>query len=242
MAQFWDDFTGQTVSQFPSGWSIPRSVDRTHSGSAIIVSDAGASNGIGCQLPGSQAQKGIIKDEIGAPATAVDVRFRMRRTGGLAELSQAGCLIRASDITNWTNFAVYFTGGDAIRTARVTVWTTTVLATSAAIPGWADDTAYRRVRVKLAVNGDYQVFAWADTAEEPTTPVLTGNAASLTETGKVGLYWFDQSSQCICDWIAVGTDGDVPPAGPIGGLTAPTLTAPANLSTGVALRPTFTWS
>lgn len=43
-------------------------------------------------------------------------------------------------------------------------------------------------------------------------------------------------------WYSVGTNGDTAPDGPVGGLTAPTLTAPANSVTGVALRPTFTWS
>ncbi|WP_305046338.1 fibronectin type III domain-containing protein [Geoalkalibacter sp.] len=240
MAQYWDDFSGQTPEQFPDGWEIPVNVDQTQSATALIREDALASNGITCRLPGSQSRKGIVKTEIGSVSASVDVRIRMRRNSGLTEITQAGCLIRASDVASGTNFVVFFTGGVGIRVARGTTGGTTVLATADTVPGWAVDAAWRKVRATLAPNGDYQVFAWADTAEEPTTPILTGNATSLAESGRVGLWWFHQSPQCHCDWIGVGTAGDPAPTGPIQqGPAVPTSLTVTSITTTSA---TLGWS
>lgn len=252
MAQYWFDWSNSPLGDPPNGVSVPWSVPSTFD---VVEAITGSHSVRNLRIShGANINAFLRLDALTGVAGLNDIkiRFRVNRStsGGTAQQMSGATLMSGAGTSN-RNGLTGGMHGEAMR--RITRWfnnTSTILGTTA--QSGTHDVLWRYVDFMVTDSGSLRTISTRYVREDEL-PLPTGwahedfditqtDSSVSTANQEAGLYCLQTSKTYWIDWVAVGTLGDLPPSGPVGGLIAPTLIAPANTATGVALRPTFTWS
>lgn len=207
MAQFFTDFSSDTVGSVPANWTV-------RSGSAGEHTIDTGQTGFGARYlkidhDANWHTRFITWDEIGSVA---DIEVVMR----------ASFLVNSDDYTvdigvrattnaeNTGYFGQYklTSGAGALDTYRNVSGTFTQMGTAPVSAGGAGSIHWVRMRV---VGSDFYMRAWADGASEPATWDVTQAATHITAAGVMGLASIWANATMLIDLVGVGTDGDTAP-------------------------------
>lgn len=212
MAQYFTDFTGNTVgSAPPTGWT-PR-------WDATTLWDVVAGPYTQWTTDGaSSRQDGLSWDTPGSITGDCQIAVLCRST--FATGSQCGAIIHASTAAT-SGYAVCLSGvGDELAATRLDAGAETLLTGGSFT--WTSDTDYW-IRVERT-GTTFRARAWADGGSEPGTWAFSNTDATYS-SGVIGLFARNLNGDKIFKKVGVGTAGDAAPLSAVGGATLDPITS-----------------
>jgi len=217
MAQYWTDFSGDTIGSAPADWSTFLSTPTAFE----VEADAGAEGGKALLFDGlTNTRQGASWDDIDSDANRDDVEILTRfKYDGLGTLGGAVVFGRGSGASSGTATAyyVFLRSPTEFRLARYVSGSFSALATGGTAPNAATDTY---IYCRFQITGTtIRAKVWGGTlGNEPGTWGLTTTDSSITGVGKAGI-WDFSGAGITYDWIGVGTNGDAAPSSAVGDVT-----------------------
>lgn len=235
MAQFWEDWSGSTVGNEPTGWTK----HFVTAGTLYRVEDdtsGHAPAGRRLLIDKSATDRAAITfDAVGALEADVQIRILARSlyTGSITT-QYAGPAARvagaaASETVIYGAF-VNDSSVEKIRHIEASGGTVGALNYGAVSNSWNSSGYYW---LTLTVSGGAATLTIADVASPETIIDTATSTTSVTGAGSVGIFASNTNTLIHVLAVGVGTDGDPAPySAPAGDTTAPTLTAPSASATG----------
>lgn len=216
MAQYWEDWSGSTIGQAPSGWTLKWN---TAGVTAVVEADASGPAGRRLRLTKTTASRSALTlDAVDSDPdrTTLDVRLLCRApnvaTGTAATFFGPACRVSGTAGAE-TSVQGYFRQETSSRTIAQSKYVAgTATAGEAANYSWSNDAVFW---LRCYVSGDYCFVAAYDTAGTliGSKEYLTG--ASSVPIGAAGIFAFAAQTIDVLA-VSVGTNGDpasmVPPA------------------------------
>jgi len=240
MAQYWEDWAGQTVGNEPTGWT-KRWV--TSGVTAQIVTDAAAPGGKSLRITKSaNGRFAITMDAVDSDADRANINISalvrapsnpgdsvaytffgpLGRGAGAAAAETAYYAFLREETTNARTIQINsYVGG------------TSTSATGIATPAWEFGATYW---MHLSISGTTLRFRLAAQATPQTTIKDSGDITynDISAAGWAGIFAFSLRQSDILA-VGIGTGGDAAPTeAPVVDTTAPTLSSPTSSSTGAA--------
>jgi len=212
MAQYFTDFSGETLGSIPAGWSTRWAAG---SGTFLVVEDETATGGkaLHAQDSNNSQVKGLTLDAADGDAGVENSELVMRWKGVSGfSLLILGVFARGSGSAH--SSANYYcaqmgTGAQRRIGKRINGAPTTIQ--SAAFSHVLETWYWMRLRVSGTT---IQVKHWTDGETEPEAWTFTSTETELTGAGWVGIVLGSQNSSgptARIDLIGVGTNGDAAP-------------------------------
>ncbi|WP_287365122.1 M14-type cytosolic carboxypeptidase [Thauera sp.] len=237
MAQYFEDWSGSTIGQPPTGWT-----QRWWAASSAIwtIIDLGSGQkalryGDGVN---TTARRGLSYDALDDDEDRDDfeIVFKWRCAGLTSQGPQLKCWGRASGSQTSSTHNAYLGGVDyavasatPLRLQKYVNGTSSTIGTSAAF-GLSTDTWYI---TRFRVNGTtMQMRTWLASDPEPETWQRTATDTSHSAAGWVGLFGFNGALLHDVEWVGFGTGGAAAPMSGGADTTAPALTSPSASATG----------
>ena len=237
MAQYWTDFSSDEVDSFPSGFT--HRINTTNVSSVVVEHSlkrwyrfASTSN----------SHKQSSFDEVDTNATVKSrIKFRIESTSGVDPDQHLFSLRVPSDGSGGYGVALRNANPSLLKIFRYTNTSTgrTQLGSATGINQFMPT----QTDITLEFQADVSTIRARVDGGDGFSEWLTVTDSTWGNGGWAGPRLLLSGQIIDYESIAIGTNGDEPPTGPVEtGLAIPTLIAPANAATGVILRPEFTWS
>jgi hypothetical protein len=210
VAQYFTDFSDQTASTFPSGWTgrITQTTDWE------IISAPSPHGKAIASTTGSSTRKAITWDTVGT-STDFEVYYEFGSDTGIT-LGDRRIALRLDTSKNTSSatahlYAVGYRHPDNYAGKYVNgSFTEISTASESPNPGFTNEAEVYACRVRI--NGSaIKVRVWDKSGSEPGTWDLETTDTSIAGAGAVGLFSFDNSTSTYVSAFGVGTGGDSAP-------------------------------
>lgn len=214
MAQFFTDFSSDTVDALPSGWTL----DGFTTGDVCkVIANAAARGGKELLVDvTTDARRTVIWS---LPGQVVDAEMLVRlRVGGSTASVFPTFLRKSGDLAALKGYRAEVTYQDIVKIGRYNTTSTAFPETATkALYNYDQPTKYFYVRTRI--NGNVlSSRAWNSDAIEPTTwdvQRVDEHASAVLTAGAVGLFPYYALPVMYVDSVGVGTDGDSAPDAPV---------------------------
>lgn len=238
MSQYWFDWSNDIIGQAPSG--ITNRFTANHTLEVVANADSPSGKALRWTL-NSTARRAITFDAISGDTGcgAVTVKMLARRVSASTANSQIGAAVRVAGGIATENMAVSrFYQGTSLRMSRYFGSGTFEDLTNISGAYAANDTGLRYILYNydsVSVPTVNRSKGWDYGSTEPETWTAANNP-NLTVTDGIGIFANDSGSAYEILYVAVGTNGDEPPTGPLEpppeDEQEPVLTSATGLATG----------
>lgn len=212
MAQYFNDFSGETIGALPAGASLTRSAA---SGNYSVQLIGGVNQLRYLAASGGAVARGM---KYGFPSSGVTEVFSVITEPANTSPQSARLVTFATDAPDNEYGAILDFTNDTVNIYKRVAGSLTSLANVSA--GTLTNSTYYcvRLRVTPGTPNTIQARVWGESAEEPGTWTASATDSALTlTTGWTGHVGFAQSQSVYFKEIGIGTDGDAAPTAPLSG-------------------------